>query len=394
MKSLMGIVLTALLLVSCNHVPFTNKNGTADSRKTAKTATIQNQQETEPKPGDTRVTDGVEYIYTKNRRYMSQPYEPEYVWVRKDQYSPGLFESLRARAPGPTKEEKEMEARIARLEEDLKKTGAPPQMAPLPQPVSTAPPQPVLVPSVAMVSKAYLPSSTFNYPSPRVKRHVLVLPITGTTDPKSEQLAERVTGRLITILESTGRIICLDPAMVGFHGDAVQPRAMKDLDELHGVQAIVKGALTSTAKISLTLYNVETGLVLRQLSGDAALLTGGQETSPQTESMEAMGIEALTKEVLKSILSLDWHARIASTEQGKIFVNAGRLSGLEKGDTLEVYAPGEQIIDAATRMPLGKLKGEYKGEIEIAELFGVDAAWARPRRGDRFSPTDLVYLKR
>ena len=50
-----------------------------------------------------------------------------------------------------------------------------------------------------------------------------------------------------------------------------------------------------------------------------------------------MGIEALTEEVLKSILSLDWHTRVASTEQGKIFINAGRLSGLEKGDALEVY---------------------------------------------------------
>jgi hypothetical protein len=112
--------------------------------------------------------------------------------------------------------------------------------------------------------------------------------------------------------------------------------------------------------------------------------------------MEAvdLSIEPIAEDVLKSIISLDWHARIAATDQGRIFINAGRLSGLEKGDTLEVYAPGEQIIDAATKMPLGKLKGEYKGEVEIAELFGVDAAWAKPRRGDKFSPTDLVYLKR
>jgi hypothetical protein len=393
MKNLMGIVLTALLLVSCSHVPFANKNGTADSQKTAKTATVQKQQEAEPKPGDVRVTDGVEYIYAKNRRYMSQPYEPEYVWMRKDQYSPGLFESLRARAPGPTKEEKEMEGRIAKLEEELKKKGTLPQMPPL-QPISAASPQPVSATPVAMASKASLPAPAFNYPSPRMKRHVLVLRITGTTDPKSEQLAERVTGRLITTLESTGRIICLDPGTVGFRDDIAQSEAMKNLDELHGIQAVVKGTLTSNTKISLTVYNAETGLILRQLNGDAALLTGQHETSPRMESMKAMGIEVLTEEVLKSILSLDWHTRVASTEQGKIFINAGRLSGLEKGDTLEVYSPGEQIIDAATKVPLGKVKGEYRGEVEVAELFGVDAAWARARKGDGFSPTDLVYLKR
>ncbi len=151
----LSILLCSLLLVSCTYLPFANKNGTADSQKTAKSATAQKQQEAEPKPGDIRVTDGVEYIYAKNRRYMSQPYEPEYVWIRKDQYSPGLFESLRARAPGPTKEEKEMEGRIAKLEEELKKRGALPQMPPL-QPISAASPQPVFVPPVAMASPRHL----------------------------------------------------------------------------------------------------------------------------------------------------------------------------------------------------------------------------------------------
>ncbi len=66
---------------------------------------------------------------------MTDPWQPEYIWVRKDQYKPGLFESLRSRSPAPTKEEKEMEARIAKLEEDLKKRGVAPQMAYPPQTV-------------------------------------------------------------------------------------------------------------------------------------------------------------------------------------------------------------------------------------------------------------------
>jgi hypothetical protein len=44
-------------------------------------------------------------------------------------------------------------------------------------------------------------------------------------------------------------------------------------------------------------------------------------------------------------------------------------------------------------MPLGKTKGSYKGELEVVELFGVDASWAKIKRGTSFSPTDLVYLK-
>jgi len=44
-------------------------------------------------------------------------------------------------------------------------------------------------------------------------------------------------------------------------------------------------------------------------------------------------------------------------------------------------------------LPLGRTKGSYKGELEIVELFGVDASWAKAKKGANFSATDLVYLK-
>jgi hypothetical protein len=70
------------------------------------------------------------------------------------------------------------------------------------------------------------------------------------------------------------------------------------------------------------------------------------------------------------------------------------LSGLEKGDTLEVYASGGEVMDAATKMPLGKVKGDYRGDIEVVEFVGADASWAKSMKGDKFAPTDLVYLKK
>ena len=45
-------------------------------------------------------------------------------------------------------------------------------------------------------------------------------------------------------------------------------------------------------------------------------------------------------------------------------------------------------------MPLGKVKGSYKGELKVGELFGVDASWATTVSGGSFSATDLVYLKK
>jgi hypothetical protein len=51
-------------------------------------------------------------------------------------------------------------------------------------------------------------------------------------------------------------------------------------------------------------------------------------------------------------------------------------------------------VKAVVLRPLGRLKGKYKGEIEVSEIFGVDASWARTLKGGPFLPSDLVYVKK
>ena len=130
------VILASLFIVSCSHPPLTNKNVTAESQNKPETA--QKARVAEPRPGDTRIIDGIEYVYGKNVRYMASPGEPEYVWVRKDQYSPDALGSSRARTAMPGKEQKDMAERIARLEEELK-TGGSPQSDSSAQPASKLP---------------------------------------------------------------------------------------------------------------------------------------------------------------------------------------------------------------------------------------------------------------
>jgi len=403
-------LLLLLFLASCSMWPFgSKKTSQTDTKKDTKTAKAESvQQKSEPKPGDINVVDGVEYIYAKNRRYMSTPYEPEYIWIRKDQYSPGLFDSLRSRSPAPTKEEKEMEARIAKLEEDLKKRGVAPQMA--------YPPQMVYMPNT-LGYPAPLPALNFSYPSPRMKRRVIILPLEDQSNYKNEHLSELATQRLISKLESTGTIISVDPTTLGMDGPVTDPKNMKALSELYGVQAVVSGTLsdvfTSTSKVegkderetsfavsrvSLSIYNTDTGVLLRTLSGRNPVYLSREkgDMSPEKAKVRAidLAIELIAEDVLKPILTLDWHARIGSLEQDKVFLTAGRLSGLEKGDVLEVYTPGHPIFDSKTQKPLGTTKGDFKGEVEVVELFGVDAASAKVKSGGQFAATDFVYLKK
>jgi hypothetical protein len=404
------LIFLALSLVSCAN-PFASKKdsggGTTspDSKQAQAQKTTRVGEET-PQPGDIKVIDGIEYIYARNRRYMFTPYEPEYIWIRKDQYSPRMGENLLAKEAS-TKEQKELEKRLAKIEEEMKKKGLPPQMA-YPSQMAYLPP--------GMGYMTPLPLITFNYPSPKMKRRVIVLPITDQTNYKDEQLGELATKRLISRLENSGTIICVDPNSVNLKGSLTDSQSLKVLNETYGIQAVLKGTLadvfTSTSKIegkddretsfavskiTIDIFNTDTGAMMKQLSGRNPVFLSREKGDLSSEKAKIravdLSIEIIADDLLKTVLSLDWHARIASIDKEKVYINAGRLSGLEKGGIIEVYSPGEEVIDPRTKMPMGRTKGGYKGELEVVELFGVDASWAKIKKGSNFSATDFVYLK-
>jgi len=339
---------------------------------------------------------------------MLTPYEPEYVWVRKDQFTPRLGEALISGGTASKKEKDEMERRIAKLEEDLKKKGIAPYMV-YPSQMGAMPSGMGFMPSFPLIA--------FNYPSPKMKRRVIVMPFTDQSNYKEEGLGELATKRLISRLENTNAIICVDPNILNIQGTLTDTATLKSLNELYGIQAVLKGSLSDVytssskiegkeeketsfamSKISIDIYNTDTSTVLKQLSGrnPISLTRERGDMSSEKSKMKAidLSIEIISEDLLKSILTLDWHGRIASVENGKIYINAGRLSGLEKGSILEVYSIGEQVVDPRTKTPLGMIKGNFKGELEISELFGVDASWAKIKKGSNFSPTDLVYFQK
>lgn len=412
MKKIVIILLAAVFLSSCSYLPFTKKKDDAtktDQKKSVQKKATNIEEAKEPTPGDIRVIDGIEYIYARNRKWMLSPTtEPENTWIRKDQYSPGIIESMISSAAGTSKKEKTaMEDRISKLEEELKKRNIAPQMG-----------YPAQMGSLQM-GIGYMPGTapiTFDYPSPKMKRRVIVLPADDRTNYKNEQLGDLATRRLITRLENTGVIICVDPATTNIRGSFTDPANIKTLNEVFGVQVVLKNVLsdvyTTTSKIegkdenetsfamsklSIEVFDTDTGLMLKQLAGRNPISLSRErgELSPEKAKIKAidLAIEMIADDLLRAVLSLDWHARIASIDEGKVYINAGRLSGLEKGKVLEVYTAGQKIVDSKTKVPLGTTKGTLKGELEVVELFGVDASWTQSKKGGSFSPADIVYIK-
>ncbi|RME15595.1 MAG: hypothetical protein D6797_06295 [Bdellovibrio sp.] len=96
--------------------------------------------------------------------------------------------------------------------------------------------------------------------------------------------------------------------------------------------------------------------------------------------------------LVKSIQKLDWEGRVAMVSGEKIYINAGRLSGIQIGDILKVTEEGKEVYDPETGRFLGRAPGRLKGTIEIISYFGKDGAIGVVHSGSGFKENDRVEL--
>lgn len=96
--------------------------------------------------------------------------------------------------------------------------------------------------------------------------------------------------------------------------------------------------------------------------------------------------------LVRAIEKLSWEGRIAMVSGEKIYLNAGRLSGLQVGDILKVSEDGEDVYDPDTGRFIGTAPGRLKGTIEVVSYFGKDGAISVIHSGSGFSENDRVEL--
>ena len=289
---------------------------------------------------------------------------------------------------------------------------------PLPQPslprkepepkVSSLPSRPLYSPSLPLFQMGF-------------KRKVAVLDFENKTTYKDEQIGDVVAKRLADKLEAGQRVVVLDKTVVsemlnreGLKFESLlEPSVMKRAHQYFGIQAFAFGTVTdvsllsskasessdeeatfATCKLEIRLVDASTGNPLRTFIGRSPIF-GTRETGENSRSKAVIkAIEISLDEVLDGFLRqldlLDWTTTIARVEGDDLFINAGKLSGLRIGDTLEVFGPGKEIIHPVTKLSLGWTTGQLKGAVRVTELFGVDAAIGKVVQGQGFTPNDIV----
>lgn len=117
-----------------------------------------------------------------------------------------------------------------------------------------------------------------------------------------------------------------------------------------------------------------------------------EEDPKLIEAVVSQAFKPLVPKIAQSIDKLSWEGRVALVKGDRIYLNAGRLSGLQIGDILKITEEGEDVFDPDTGALIGRVPGRLKGTVEIISYFGKDGAVALVHSGSGFRENDLVEM--
>ena len=158
------------------------------------------------------------------------------------------------------------------------------------------------------------------------------------------------------------------------------------------------------AELEVKLFDIQSGreILASVKSGDvteSALVAiqgnGLEEPTYRAElTQEAIrqAVYEFVPQILKTLDKAVWQGRIAKVNGAKVFINAGRASGLLSGDILRVLSSGDDIYDPTTGSYLGRSQGKLKGTLEVTEFIGADGGVTDIHSGANFQEGDLVQL--
>ena len=262
------------------------------------------------------------------------------------------------------------------------------------------------------------------------KKKILVLNFWNDTPVGDESLGEFGAEELKRELFTSKRVLFPDTKGVQsatkdfVEGDHVQIAQLIREGRRLGVSSIVVGRIS---KINFRHDREEVGILREQQSGamvDLELKVFDVASGREVHSVKKSGIAANTAhvlfdgdatnskearseiakealhdavmkiipEILLSMDKMDWQGRIAMIQGNKVYVNAGRASGILAGDILKVTSPGEEIVDPVTHSYLGRSEGFLKGTLEVTEFIGEDSSMTLIHTGGNFQEGDVVRL--
>jgi len=265
--------------------------------------------------------------------------------------------------------------------------------------------------------------------SPR--KRLMILPFLDSSDKRPQDLRDKARAAFITDLNRSGEVIALDSRELNLDLSKMMEAGQYKLQDVAkaaqalGVNAVLEGKILDI-RIKRKADNVG---VVRHLTtafevvAQVRVVTGrsGREVfnTVKTVTVEEQGVRVaervetdkflannpemievivkdafldFTPQVLASLDKVTWEGRIAAINGDRIYLNVGRVSGLQIGDLLKVTEDGDDVYDPESGTHIGRVPGRLKGTLEVISYFGNDGAIAVIHSGSGFRENDRVEL--
>jgi hypothetical protein len=111
-------------------------------------------------------------------------------------------------------------------------------------------------------------------------------------------------------------------------------------------------------------------------------------------------IEKMTDAIAVSMLNemnrvaakLGWSGRVLKLEGARLYLNAGRSSGIRLGDVLKIIESPRDVFDPKSSQFIGQAPGRVKGTLKVIQYFGLDGAIGVLQSGGGVLPGDRIEL--
>ena len=121
----------------------------------------------------------------------------------------------------------------------------------------------------------------------------------------------------------------------------------------------------------------------------------GEKFSDAKGQMDRMA-DALAVTMLNEMnrvsTKLGWSGRVLKLEGARLYLNAGRSSGIKLGDVLKIVESPRDIYDPKSSDYIGQAPGRVKGTLKIIQYFGLDGAIGILQSGGGVLPGDRIEL--
>jgi TolB-like protein len=264
-----------------------------------------------------------------------------------------------------------------------------------------------------------------------LRKRVIVLPFTDATAGRSEKAAQVAREAFIHVLKRTDEFVIIansdfpkdiatylkngqydleamakvagSMGLAGvIEGKVLNLRAQR-VGEAVGIVREIKARISATVQIrlvntkngSIALDETRTADVEESTTrvGERALTDKMLEEDPKLiDSVVTAAFASTIPKIVQSVEKLSWEGRVAMVKGERVYLNAGRISGLNVGDILKITEEGEDVYDPDTGALIGKVPGRLKGTVEVVSYFGKDGAISIVHSGSGFRENDHVEL--